>query len=385
VQTGIATDKIGRGAHEGGNVPVGLLKRQGRIGIDVGAASIKLVQHHRDGRATALKEMLPVNAPQGGDDYHETVRRLLIEARREGLFAGHEVVTSVPDEVMRYKSMRLPPMPEEELKPAVQWEVQQRLQGEGESLTVDFLDAGDVVQGEERRRELVVMAAETGFVESHLEAVKSAGFEPVAIEASPVALARCLGGAEPADPTAQVVVDVGHCRTRVLIMRRGEVQFFKPIDIAGRQFTERIVQHLEVTEQEARELRARQPYPLESTSGYEHEGAMQRVQHRVYDTLRPVIEELARELDLCLRYYSVTFRGHRPEQLALVGGEAHQPWVAPMLADVARMAVTTVEPLDESASGTDGPDRPASRPEWAEAAGLAWRGQANYTNRQDAA
>src|SRR5205814_7718440 len=49
------------------------------------------------------------------------------------------------------------------------------------------------------------------------------------------------------------------------------------------------------------------------------------VAQAVFDATRGTMEELGREIALCLRYYSVTFRGQRPTRVKLIGGEASDP------------------------------------------------------------
>jgi hypothetical protein len=51
----------------------------------------------------------------------------------------------------------------------------------------------------------------------------------------------------------------------------------------------------------------------------------------VFDATRSTMEELGREIGLCLRYYSVTFRGQRPNKLRLLGGEAADPMLLGVL------------------------------------------------------
>ena len=61
-------------------------------------------------------------------------------------------------------------------------------------------------------------------------------------------------------------------------------------------------------------------------------GAPDSVAASVYDTTRGVLETLCRELSLCLRYYSVTFRGQRPSLVRVVGGGANDPTIVQILA-----------------------------------------------------
>jgi len=44
------------------------------------------------------------------------------------------------------------------------------------------------------------------------------------------------------------------------------------------------------------------------------------------------VEELTREVSLCIRYYTVTFRGHRVTRLLVSGGGAYEPLLCPTLA-----------------------------------------------------
>lgn len=370
-------------------------QRCGVIGIDFGSHALKLLQLQPS--ATGLRAVaasryeLPSDMPRSGDAYHETMLELLKTARREGGFVGRHVVTSLPAGVASYKNMRFPPMPQAELDQAVQWEAPARLGDEQTPMTIQYLDAGGVFQGEERRRELVVMGASTSFLERHLQTLRAAGWRTTAIEVPPVALARSLGRslAATAEDAAQVVLDVGHQASKVLIVRRGHVRFFKMIDIGGVHFDQAIAKHLNMDEGEASALRRELPYPIDGGSAGASEASdarPQRVHWLVYEALRPVVDELARELGLCLRYYSVTFRGHRPEQVALVGGEARQAWLAPLLADTAGVEVTTMDPIDEI-----GDRRPAGLgehgpyTEWAVAAGLSLRTGADETSTRRAA
>jgi type IV pilus assembly protein PilM len=42
------------------------------------------------------------------------------------------------------------------------------------------------------------------------------------------------------------------------------------------------------------------------------------------EAVRPVLEQLIREISLCVRYYSVTFRGRTLERMVVGGGEADE-------------------------------------------------------------
>ena len=86
------------------------------------------------------------------------------------------------------------------------------------------------------------------------------------------------------------------------------------------------------------------------------------------ESVRPALDKLAHELSLCLRYYSVTFRGQPLSQMVLGGGEATDAlaeWLAARL-DLPCEVGNPLRPFDKGpATGRDG--------QWDVAAGLALR------------
>jgi type IV pilus assembly protein PilM len=114
-----------------------------------------------------------------------------------------------------------------------------------------------------------------------------------------------------------LVVQVGHTRTAATIAQGGELLFVKYIDIGGQHFDAAVARHLKMELSEAVALRRH--------SG-DRRADMQdpEVAKSVAVATRPVIERLASELAMCVRYHSVTFRGQPIVRLVLGGGEATQ-------------------------------------------------------------
>src|SRR5438045_7899881 len=90
------------------------------------------------------------------------------------------------------------------------------------------------------------------------------------------------------------------------------------------------------------------------------------VRQAVHDAIRSTVEELAREIALCLRYYSVTFRGQRPGKLRLLGGEAGDAQLLSILAGALPVPVETFRPLfSVSTSKMKQSERRGYMSEWA--------------------
>lgn len=358
----------------------------GTIGVDFGDRSIRLIQLAPQGEGWRVMAAACVEAPPGeGEAHRESVADLLREALEQAPFKGRRVVSSLSASSMNYKNVRLPQMPADELRAAVEWEASDRFNTENSA--IEFYDAGEVRHGDEMRREVILLAAERKLIDDHLNILTAAGLSPVAIDAAPGALSRCLTPRveDTTDAQAKVIIDVGYASTKVLLSRNGRVIFFKLIPVGGRQLNETVAHHLNMSIDDAAEVRHRISTQAADEADKPLFGSSRRetVQRAVYEATRATVEELSKEIGLCLRYFSVTFRGRRPESACLVGGESRAPHIAELLSEHAGVAITPA-PIFDAIDITDVGGvipAPAELPDWAGAIGLALRGEQRASKR----
>ena len=375
-------------------------RSRGPIALDLGTSHVRMLQLAGTDDApkviAATQRVLPTGRPLKGQAYHDAVQEAITSMLDQTRFRGRRVVTALPAHVVHFKNLRLPKMPPAELAQAVEWEAAERLQVGDDQLQVQYLDAGEVRQGDEVREEVLLMAAPISFTEAHVKVLLNCGLTPLALDATPAALGRCLPDNDEGDDLntpGRVIVDVGYTASKVVIVRGGRVLFFKLIEVGGQKLDERVAEDLNLSRDEAAEARQRQipsaedaAHPDSASATSLDTGRQDGVQRAVYEAVRPVITDLAREVSLCLRYYSVTFRGERPHEVSLVGGEAHQPALSALLAEGLGVPVNTLDPLAHADAGRwasvleSGPGRPA----WATATGMALRHEAAASKRRAA-
>jgi type IV pilus assembly protein PilM len=98
------------------------------------------------------------------------------------------------------------------------------------------------------------------------------------------------------------------------------------------------------------------------------------------DAIRTVAEKLAREVSLCLRYYTVTFRGNRVERAVFAGGGAYENILLSVLRRQLTVGIEVAQPLKgfdlsrEKAHINFDSDRRGLLCEWAVAVGLGLKG-----------
>ena len=292
------------------------------IGIAVTAHDVRLVQRTSSGYVFE-REPLAEDIDVAGPAYHAETQRAISTALRRGKFVGKQAVSALPAELLRYKTLRLPPMPAEEMAQAVAWEAAERFQLT-EDQSLQHYSAGAVNQGNEQREEIILLAAEKNAVYDHAVAVRRAGLQPTAIDATGAAIGRVLGF----EGQSSLVVHLGPTFAEVVGLRGDQVIFDKPVELA-----------------------------------------------RSEDTID--FTALSREIALCIRYLSVTFGIHKPDA-AWVCGEGVEGTLAQQLSSGLNTTFQTADqaPAVKAMGSTD-----ADAHEWVVALGLAVRDQTAQAKR----
>jgi type IV pilus assembly protein PilM len=360
------------------------------IGVDIGFDSVKLLQLEvLEGALSVLcaaKREMPEEARANPELRTAVAVDLIRQMLHQEDFRGREIVTALPREMVHVKNLRLPVIPPGELESAVQFEARNIFPFDVDQAHVRHLVAGDVRQGNDTRQEVIVLAATQDDVNFFLEQLNRSGAMVASLDFEPCAVYRSVERfirRREDEYEVHVLVDTGFRCTQVVIGRGREMSFFKPIEIGGRQFQEAVSRKLGISGEEAKELRRR--IIRESANGAAQEDASRdQVRRAVWDATRSVMEELAREVSLCLRYHSVTFRGQRPNKVRLVGGEASDPQLQSILSSVLPIPVEAARPLlSVNTARMQQSDRRERMGEWSVAFGFALKLSHSYFGAKD--
>jgi len=359
-----------------------MLKRRtkcGPIGLDIGASSIKMLQLTGAGREPAILAAAHLEIAPTAVDPGESVRTAIAAALRRHPFQGRRVVTALCGDEFQMKNIRLPRMPKAEMASAVEFEAQERFAFGGRPAQIRHIPVGEVRHGEELKEEIIVLAAFDEVVEARLAMLESLKLRPMAIDIAPCAVARnfarFLRRAEDVN-AINVFLDVGQRGTSVVFMRGVEISFLKRIDIGGKSLNNAVGKAMGISAHEAADLRVRIMREGGGRRAADHSGVPEEIRASAADAVRPLIERLSRDVQLCMRYFAVTFRGRKPESLTLVGGEAHEPSLMAILSEAIDVPCLIGHPL-RGIGGIGllgGSDRRSLQPAWAVAGGLALLG-----------
>jgi type IV pilus assembly protein PilM len=355
------------------------------IGLDIGHSCIKMIQlAHVNGSMKVLSVgRVPVTLSASMDE-HET-RRCTVSAIRQllshGEFKGRKVVSSLSGDKLRITSLRLTEAEAQQADKALRREAAQRFDLDPETDTIDYLLAGNIHEGDEVKSEFIVFGADAEAIQSHISLLEEAHLELVGIDAAPCALFRCFerGMRREEDKQRTVIfMDVGQRYTTVVFGRNGEICLAKQMPFGTGRFDEEIASKLEVSvaEAESLRLRAQRNVPMDA--------AMQQL---ITDAIVSAAEQLAKELSLCLRYYTVTFRGKRVDRAVVAGGGAHEKILLDVLRRHLSIEVERAEPLRglDLGTGKQGEEPDRSLADLALAVGLSLKGQTTHASTDEPA
>lgn len=339
----------------------------GPIGIDIGNRSLKLVQF--DLEYTRLIEAVRWDLPADVDcllpDQQNSVLTDAVKAACEGRkFRGKSVVVCLGGSELFVQNIRIAKGPEEDFERLVFQEAAGRLPFSVGEAEARFIDVADVRQGDAMRREVIVMAAHQPAVEMKLQSILDAGLKPIGVDAEPVAIMRCYVQQFRREEDHQqrvMFVHVGASRSVVIIAEGANVLFSKYIDVGGAQMDDALSRNLDMDAASAAALRRH-------NGDRRADQRDQDVERSVHEAVRPVVEQLAGELSMCVRYHSVTFRGKPLARVVVAGGEA-SPSLVQSLTETLGVTCELGDPL----RNYEAPSTVGRRAQWDIATGLALR------------
>lgn len=345
------------------------------IGLQLGPSSATLVQL----AGTRQNRMVHAIAQEQLDlkehcSIEERDAALAAEIRRilsDHHFKGNRVISCLGSQELFIQNVRLPQLPPEEIAKVVAWEAAERLPYPVEDAEIRYLPAGEVVQDSNTKQEVILLACHNGILKRQLNLLEQAGLTSVAVDVEPSAAIRCFY-----NETDNLEVNAANCylnfgdaATTVIFADQQNVLFLKYIMQGSDHLDRAVAENLNLPLTEATRLR-------KIVTNSPTLDANDELHRSVIDSIRSILETISTEVENCLRYFKVTFRGKRLDQIIVTGNES-SPWLIDFLSEQLNSDCRIGNPFEtlkrgpSSASILERPGR------WTTAMGLAMKEIAN--------
>lgn len=290
------------------------------IGLDIGDRALRAVQLKRTlTNQLALRALGQVPVADGVFNDGElkdpkgfvaALEQLLVRPRL-GRFTSTYAVTSLPETKTFIKLIDVPPMSDDELPEAIQWEAEHHIPIPIDEAYWDWQRVDTTVKPNARLPILLGVAPKT-IVDSYVAALQQARIVPVAMEIEAVAIVRSLLPFDTRTTSATIIIDLGATRSGLIVFDNQTIQFTVSLPISGQQITERIATTLKLTTAQAEEAKL-----ICGLDPAKCHGALG-------DILHDTMDKLIRSIREAIVFYSEHFpEGHTAGQVILSGGGAN--------------------------------------------------------------
>jgi Tfp pilus assembly PilM family ATPase len=264
-------------------------------GIDLGAFSVKFTFVEVGFRTTSLRGMVETAVPAGDAPLLERQA----EAVRDGFAQAREATPyfAVPGDQLSVRVLDLPFTDPRKIDQVVGYELEGQIV---HALEEVIFDSTVVRQGTEGSTVLAV-AAKRDDIAALIAANEAQGTHPRALYAAPVVYRTLLpaGGAaaddEPVEPPCQMIIDLGHMRTNVCILRDGQTLSARTMRRGGAHLTQAIAQAFKADNERAEQAKRGEAY-LVSADRPASSPLTARLDAVLREALAPTVRELRQTL-----------------------------------------------------------------------------------------
>jgi type IV pilus assembly protein PilM len=374
------------------------------IAIDFGSSSVKLLQIAA-GERPRLVAAAHLDIPEA--DRNDQTRRMdLIAARlpkllSKGGFKGRRAIMSVPSPQTLIQHMQITPVQGASMEDLIKGQLFSQLGCPPDSIVVRHVEVGSVHRDGQVQTETICFAITRETVMRSIALLKKCRLNVVGVHTAPVAMVRAFDHINRRANDAEVTnlyVDMGWGGTTVAIAHGRDIVFARSIQLGGRHFDQHIANALGCSVETAYAHRramddgaARIARPAAAAATDDEGGAILKVAAAAHATgatsatraggsgagtvaddrrtgnnrppschdlpsasvvtsvgnvdLTEMLDMMADELSMCLRYH----RGLNPhrsiDRAILVGGEARQAWLCQHVGSALNMPAQLGDPL----------------------------------------
>lgn len=307
-------------------------------GLDIGSSSVKIVQLKEMGKKgyklvnMAIRplpqEVIVDGAIMDAGIISDTLREMIKEMKLK----VKDVAVSVSGHSVIIKKIKVQEMTEEELERNLPFEAEQYVPFDASDVNMDFVILG-TAEGE-GKMEVLLVVVKKDVINDITTVVSEAGLNPVVADVDAFALQNMYETnyvLAPEDVVA--LVNVGASTTNINIIQDGVSIFTRDISVGGNQFTEAIQKQLQVSFEEAEQLKRGEP-------------AGEKSPEEVESILNVIADNLGQEVQRSLDFFSSSNPNIQINRVSLCGGGAKVPSIIQAVEQRLGIQVEMVNPIE---------------------------------------
>lgn len=332
------------------------------IGLDISLTGIKVMSiDSKKWRVLGYGslDLDPAEVQKALDDPESTYLSenivLLLKDHIVGDLNSTYAVVGIPTGRTFSRTFTLPAKEESNLKSALEIEVDQYIPIPMASLYVDY----EVIERTKKMITVIMSAVPKKLVDTCKQAAETAGLTPVMMIPSVDAVARVLEATEEGK-LSTLIIDIGPATTDIAMLDNGAIRVTGSVGIGGNTFTLDIANKLEVSLENAHQLKVLNGLSLSPR------------QAKITQALKPSLERIITETKKVIRYYNERLNEeHGIEQVLIVGGGSNVPGIGEYFTNALVMPARVASPWQKLNFGNLKEPAKQFRPRYITVAGLS--------------
>ncbi len=299
------------------------------VGLDVGTHSVKAVALTPNGDRVTLSGY--AQARIGADDPAMVVRQVIdqlgVKTKR--------LITAVSGRSVIVRQVETPKLLGDELKAHITYEADKYIPFGTDEVIIDCQPLASVREGSSgTTQQVLLVAVRRGFVEDHVNLLRSAGLQPEVIDVDVFAVTNAYelfgpGSALAApDAGAIALIDIGASKSNIAIVQGDRLLFTREVYLAGNEITDAIVRTFNEPQEDIERIKSAPGDAIDA----------------LIDAAMPAFEDLANEIRLSFDYVEGQF-DKQVDNVVLTGGSSLLPNIAEILGNILGRPVQVFDPL----------------------------------------
>jgi type IV pilus assembly protein PilM len=288
------------------------------VGLDIGSASVKLVQlkEKKGGYqllAFGAAPLPPEAIVDGALMNSAAIVQAIQEVVAQQKVKAKEVAIGVRGHSVIIKKISMPRMSQEELDDSIQWEAEQYIPFDVKDVNIDtqiLTPEGDAAG----QMDVLLVAAKKDMINDYTSVCAEAGLTATVVDVDAFAVQNAFEANYDGANDTVVIVNVGAAVSNINVISRGVTTFTRDITMGGNAFTEEIQKQLNISYDEAEALKV---------GGQGETDAV--VPQEVERVIQAVADQMGGEIQRSLDFYASTAADGKITKAYLSGGTARIP------------------------------------------------------------
>jgi type IV pilus assembly protein PilM len=286
----------------------------GFFGLDIGTTAVRLVELRGSGNAKTLLKYayVPLDSNLALSDSKadqqklaQTIAQLVSQAH----VTTKNVAVGIPSSRVFTTVADVDRLPSAELAKAIRYQADSLIPTPLAESKIDWALLGDS-PADKMKQEILLTSVPNKFVEDRLDMLESVGLNVVAFEPDNLAMARAL---TTADGGAQLLLDVGHRATDLVIMQGGAPHLTRSIPTGVEAIIRAAAQGLNVDQKQAEQFVFKFGLSKEKLEG------------QVFQAINGTVDLLATEVEKSIKFFQTRYSTTKVERIVVTGGASVIP------------------------------------------------------------